>query len=225
MLPVALMLLLGVALVAAFGGVGVESLREHRDVLLAWRDRHFLVALLGYAGAVTAVVALSVPGMFAMTLAAGLLFGLLPGTLIATGAATLGATLVFLAARSGPGAAARRRWGDGRSAFYARAERGLAAAPVSSLLLLRLVPVVPFVVANVAPAFFGVRTRLYVATTFLGILPGTFVTVWIGVGVDAVFDRGGAPDLGAVAAPQVLGPILGASALAALPILVRALRR
>ena len=222
--PIALLVFGGAAAVGAFGGLGVEDLRAHHALLSAWQDQHRVVAVLAYAGAATAVAALSAPGTLPLTLAAGLLFGLVPGTLVATAAATLGATLVFLAARAGPGAALRRR-AAGRGGVYDRIARGLAAHPVSCLLLLRLVPMVPFPVANVAPAFFGVSARLFFATTFLGILPGTFLTAWIGVGIGEVFDRGDAPDLGILLAPHVLGPMLGLAALAALPLLLGARRR
>ena len=89
--------------------------------------------------------------------------------------------------------------------------------------MLRLVPIFPFFVVNIAPAFLGVRTSLYVATTFIGIMPGTFVYASVGSGLGAILDAGGAPDLNIIFTPPVLLPLLALSALAGLPILLRKL--
>jgi uncharacterized membrane protein YdjX (TVP38/TMEM64 family) len=83
---------------------------------------------------------------------------------------------------------------------------------------------VPFFVAHLAPACLGVGLRTYVLTTFFGIIPGTLVYAWIGAGLSEVFARGERPDLGLIFDPVVLGPLLALAALAALPIVVRAVR-
>lgn len=201
-----------------------ETLREHREALTAWRDANFPSAALAYMAAYVAVVAFSLPGALAMTLAGGFLFGLFPGAPMILVSATLGATAIFLAARTSLGERLRAR-AEARGGAFARLQRGIAANEVSVLLLMRLVPVVPFFLANLAPAFLGVRTRTYVWTTFVGIMPGTLVYTWVGSGLGAVFDRGEEPDLGLLFEPQILGPLLGLCALAALPILLRAWRR
>jgi uncharacterized membrane protein YdjX (TVP38/TMEM64 family) len=85
------------------------------------------------------------------------------------------------------------------------------------LFLLRLVPVVPFFVANVLPALVGVKFRNFVVTTFLGIIPGGLVYTWIGVGIGDVFDRGQTPDFSIIWSPHIIGPILGLAALAVVP--------
>jgi uncharacterized membrane protein YdjX (TVP38/TMEM64 family) len=90
---------------------------------------------------------------------------------------------------------------------------------------MRLVPVVPFFVANLIPAFVGVGLGKYVVTTFLGILPGGIVYTWVGAGLGEVFARGETPDLGLIFEPYVLGPILGLAALALLPVLLKRLRK
>jgi uncharacterized membrane protein YdjX (TVP38/TMEM64 family) len=100
----------------------------------------------------------------------------------------------------------------------------LAENEISVLFLMRLVPAVPFFVANLLPALIGVKFRNFVLTTVLGILPGALIFTWIGVGLGEVFDRGGSPDLSLLWEPQIIGPLLGLSALAGLPILLKALR-
>jgi uncharacterized membrane protein YdjX (TVP38/TMEM64 family) len=202
-----------------------EGLREHRGALTAWRDRNYPLAALTYMALYVAVVALSLPGASAMTLAGGLLFGLAAGASMTVVAATLGAVCIFLAARHGLGDALRARLAArGAQGLLARIDRGVQANAASYLLLMRLAPAVPFFVANLAPAFLGVRLRIFALTTFFGIIPGTVVYTWIGAGLGAVFARGEAPDPGLLLDPVVLGPILGLCALAALPIVMRALR-
>jgi len=79
-------------------------------------------------------------------------------------------------------------------------------------------------VANLLPALAGVRFFNFAITTVLGIIPGALVFTWIGVGLGEVFDRGDSPDLSLLWEPQIIGPILGLAALAALPIVIKTIR-
>jgi len=92
------------------------------------------------------------------------------------------------------------------------------------MLLMRLVPAVPFFAINIAAALLGIRFRTYVWTTLVGIIPGTGVYTWVGAGVDEIVASGGTPDLGIIFEPNILGPILGLCALAVLPIIVKKMR-
>lgn len=223
--------ILGIVAAAALGLVllrdtlSFEALRDNREALLAWRDANFAHAVAAYAMTYVAVVSCSLPGGTVMTLAGGFLFGLALGTGLTVVAATAGATLLFLAARAGFGDVLRRRLeaADGQG-LLARIDKGLRENEVSYLLILRLVPAVPFFVANLAPAFLGARLRVFVLTTFVGIIPGTAVYTWIGSGLGAVFARGETPDLGIIFDPVVLGPLLALAALAGAPIVLRRLR-
>lgn len=198
-----------------------ESLRDNRDSLISWRDQNQVTAIFVYMAAYVAVVAFSLPGGLAMTLAGGFLFGAVAGAALTVLSATVGATLIYLAARIGFGdalfAMLKSRSGEGT---LKKMEQGLRANEISYLFLMRLVPAVPFFVANLAPAFLGVGLRNYAFTTFFGIIPGTLVYSWIGSGLGEVFARGETPDLGLIFEPVILGPILGLAALAALPIIL-----
>ncbi|WP_069298734.1 TVP38/TMEM64 family protein [Neptunicoccus sediminis] len=218
--------LIGIALVALVGFftlrdvLSFDTLREHRETLLAWRDGHYLLAALGFIGAYVAVVAFSLPGAAVMTLAGGFLFGIFPGALFCVIGATLGAVAIFLAAKTGLGDALHARLQD-RPGLVNRMEAGLRENEISYLLLMRFVPVIPFFLANLAPAFLGVGLRNFAITTFFGIMPGSVVYTSVGSGLGAVFERGETPDLGIIFAPHILGPILGLCALAALPIVLK----
>lgn len=207
----------GLALFFALGGdewLRFETLRDRRDDLLAAARAHpgraLLLAFLAYV----AVVALSVPGASVASLAMGLLFGRWVGTLLIVAAATLGATLVFLAARHLFAEAARRRLGPRARRVMA----GFGRDAASYLLFLRLVPVFPFWLVNLVPAFAPVRTRTFVLTTAAGILPGSFVFANLGESLGRIES----PDQ--LLSPQVLIALGLLGLLALLPVAVRKLR-
>ncbi len=200
-----------------------ETLRANRMALLAFRDDHYLAMVAAYTGLYILIVAFSLPGATIATLAGGFLFGLFPGVLIVVVSATVGATCIFLAARMGFGSALAARM-DTSSGTVKRMSDAIRENELSMLFLIRLVPAVPFFVANLIPALVGVSLSRYVFTTFFGIMPGTLVFTWVGAGLGEVFARGDTPDLSILTDPMVLGPILGLCALAALPILLKALR-
>ncbi|MEM6466461.1 MAG: TVP38/TMEM64 family protein [Pseudomonadota bacterium] len=203
-----------------------QALADNRETLLAWRDNNYLMVALLYALIYVAVVAFSLPGGLVMTLTGGFLFGAIVGASLTVFSATIGASAIFLAAKSGLGDALHAKLnGASSGGILKRIENGLRENEVSYLLMMRLVPAIPFFVANLAPAFLGVKLRNYVLTTFFGIIPGTAVYAWVGSGLGEVFDRGETPNLGIIFEPQVLGPILGLAALSALPILLKSFRK
>ena len=199
------------------------ALSEHRADLIAFRDQNFLIASLAFVAAYAVIVAFSLPGATIATLTGGFLFGLFPGVVYNVIAATLGAIGVFLAARYGFGTAVAKGLAA-KGGAVARLQAGLKRNEWSVLLLMRLVPIVPFFLANLIPAFLNVALHRFVITTFLGIMPGALVFTSIGSGLSDVFARGETPDLSIFFSPQILGPILGLAVLAALPIAIRAFR-
>ena len=219
-----------ILVVAALGAfflrdrLGFEALAENRERLLAFRDANYALAALGFVGAYIAIVAFSLPGAAIATLTGGFLFGLFPGVLLNAGAATVGATAIFLAAKHGAGDRLAARM-DGAGGAVKKLKDGIRANETSYLFAMRLVPAVPFFVANLVPAFVGVGLRKFVLTTFLGILPGSVVYTWVGSGLGEVFARGETPDLGIILEPWILGPILGLAALSLLPVVVKSLRK
>ena len=212
-----------VGLAVFWDNLTFEALRDNRQALLAFRDSHYVAMVAAYMALYVLIVAFSLPGATIATLTGGFLFGLFPGVIFVLISATMGATLIFLAARMGFGRALSARM-DASSGTVRRIMEGIHENELSMLFLIRLVPVVPFFVANLLPALVGVSLRRYVLTTFFGIMPGTAVYTWVGAGLGEVFARGGTPDLSIIFDPAILGPILGLCALAALPILLKALR-
>jgi len=200
-----------------------EVLAENRERLIAFRDSNYALTVGAFVLAYAAIVAFSLPGATVATLTGGFLFATFPGAIFNVTAATTGATLIFLAARAGFGDRLGARL-KGSEGAVGKIKDGLDENQWSMLFLMRLLPIVPFFVANLVPAFLEVPLRRYVISTFFGIMPGAVVYTSVGAGLGGVFARGETPDLGIIFEPQVLLPILGLAALALLPPAIKALR-
>lgn len=223
-LPLAVILMAAVVGYFTLGDyLSFDTLHDNRAALMEFRNDHFGVMALAFIAAYVLIVAFSLPGAAVASVTGGFLFGLVLGTTFNVIAASLGAFAIFYAAQHGLGKtlAARMETSDGK---LKQIKNGLREHEISVLFLLRLVPVVPFFVANLLPALVGVRFVNFAFTTVLGIIPGGLVFSWIGVGLGEVFDRGERPNLSILWEPQVIGPILALCALAALPILIKTLR-
>jgi uncharacterized membrane protein YdjX (TVP38/TMEM64 family) len=226
--PFARYLPLGIIAVVASVGAFVlrdylsfDALRDNREALLAFRDSNFALTLLGFMVIYVLIVTFSLPGALIATLTGGFLFGTAAGAAINVTAATLGATLIFLAAQYGLGDKLKARL-EASEGMVARIKKGLDENQWSMLFFIRLVPAVPFFVANLIPAFLAVPLRRFVISTFLGIIPGSLVYTSVGAGLGEVFARGETPNLGIIFEPHILLPILGLCALSLLPAVIKA---
>lgn len=204
--------------------ISFETLRENRAALMALRDAHYLFAVLGFMLAYVAVVTFSLPGAALATITGGFLFGIFPGVVYTVTSATMGAVLLFLAARMGFGDQLGARI-DAREGRLRRLREAIRENEIPVLFLVRLVPVFPFFVTNLALSVFGVSAMRFTVTTFLGIIPGGLAYTSVGAGLDTVIARGEQPDLAIVFQPHILGPILALAALAALPLIIKVFRK
>lgn len=206
-------------------------IREH-EALAAAVDRNIVAVAAAYLGIYILAVALSFPGASLMTVAGGFLFGALAGTALTVVAATAGASLIFLAARTSVGAVIRARVG----CSVGRLARGFEENAFSYLLFLRLVPLFPFWLVNVAPAVFAVPLRTYVAATALGIIPGTFAYALLGDGLGGLIEAQEAAnpgcaaagtceiDVGALVTPGFVAALLVLAAAALVPVAIKKIR-
>ena len=198
----------------------LDSLKENRVVLREWVTAHGLSAGLVYAAVYAVAISLSIPGGLILTIAGGFLFGPYWATLYVVVGATIGATVVFLAARYALADFLRAKAGNA----LAKMEAGFNEHPKSYLLVLRLVPLFPFWLVNIVPAFLGVSLGNYVIATFVGIIPGTFVYALVGDGAGAVLDQGKDLDLGIIFEPRFIWPIVGLAVLALVPVVYNKIR-
>ena len=154
-----------------------------------------------------------------LSIAGGFLFGGLLGALYVVIGATIGATALFLIARSALGDSLRTRAGP----WLAKMEAGFQENALSYLLVLRLVPLFPFFVVNLVPAFLGVQLWTYVLGTFFGIIPGALVFTYSGAGLGSVFDSDQPFSIGAVLTTEVVIALLGLALLSLVPVLYKIL--
>ena len=198
-----------------------EALKAHYGDLRAYVAAHPLLAPVAFTLVYAVAVAVSVPGAILLTLASGLLFGTWLGAFLVVAGATAGAIAVFLVARTSLGEALRRRAGP----WLERMAAGFQKDAWSYMLFLRLVPVFPFWLVNIVPAFLGVPLRTFALATPIGITPATIVYAGIGSGLGDVVEKGGDIGLGTVLTPSVLLPLAGLGLLALLPIALKRWRR
>jgi uncharacterized membrane protein YdjX (TVP38/TMEM64 family) len=197
--------------------VSLDALKENREFLQTFVAENTALAFTVYMAIYTVMVAFSLPGALIATLTGGFLFGTIFGGLATVVAATIGATIVFLIAKTALGDTLRAKAGPG----IQKMEAGFQKNAFSYLMVLRLVPLFPFFLVNLAPAFLGVKLRTFIVATFFGIIPGTFVFASVGNGLGAIFDEGGEPNLGIIFQPEVLGPILALAALSLVPVIYK----
>ncbi len=210
-----------------------ETLVRHRAALEEFVDSHFVAALAAYVAIYVGLVALSIPCSVFLTITGGILFGWLTAVATVLVSATAGATVIFLIAKTAFGEYFVRRAGPRLSRIVA----GFRADAFCYLLFLRVVPLFPFALVNLAPALVGVPLRTFVAATALGIIPATFVFAAMGDGLDSVIRvqesiyracvDAGRPDcrldfdLAAAATPQLVGALIALGLLALVPVAIK----
>lgn len=213
--------------------LNLATLIMERARLIDMVHGNLLVSAIAYIGVYIVTVALSFPGASLITIVGGFLFGwLLGGTLTAFGA-TAGACLIFLAARSSFGAALKAKAGP----FINRLASGFRENAFHYLLFLRLTPIFPFWLVNIAPALFDVRLRIYAWATFIGILPGTFAYSFVGTGLDSIIEAQEAAnpgcaaagsckiDLSALVTSEIILAFAALGVVSLIPVVVKKLRK
>ena len=204
----------GIILFFALGGqkyLNLETLKANRDALILYAEQHYALALLIGFLIYTVSTALSLPGGLVLSLAVGLVFGRWAGTVLIVFAATLGATLVFLAARYLFADMARKKIGG----LAQKINEGFTKDAFNYLLFLRLVPLFPFWLVNLAPAFSSVSLKTYVTATAIGILPGTFVFANLGQNLGRISST---KDL---LTPPIIGAFVLLGVFALIPVLYK----
>lgn len=214
-------------------GISLESLIRHRALIDDFVGEHRVMSVVAFIGIYIVTVAFSLPGATFLTVTGGFLFGLATGAIAAEIGATAGATLIFLVARTALGEPLLRRAGP-RARQLAKGFRDDA---FSYLLFLRLMPVFPFFLVNLVPAFAGVRLRPYVAATALGVIPAVLVFSLAGMGLDSVIEAQKSAyhqcmasgeytcrmvfDPSDVLTPQLIAALVGLGLLALIPVVVK----
>ncbi|MBM3535588.1 MAG: TVP38/TMEM64 family protein [Alphaproteobacteria bacterium] len=218
-LPLALLLAVVVLVYASDLGyyLSFDHLRAHHRIIVGFVEANPVGAAALYLTLYVLAVAASVPGAVFMTIIGGFLFGAVIGTTLTVIAATTGATLLFLAARTAIGDLLRGK----AESFLGRMEAGFRRNAFSYLLVLRLVPLFPFFIVNLVPAFLGVGLGTFIGATLLGIIPGTLVFTLAGRGLGSIIEAGGEFSAKSVLTPEMIAALCGLALLALVPVVYR----
>jgi uncharacterized membrane protein YdjX (TVP38/TMEM64 family) len=193
----------------------LESLKANRQALLDFYATHTLTMVAGFMAVYIIQTALSLPGAAILSLAAGAIFGSIMGTVYAVIAASVGATLAFLVTRYLLRDFVLARFGNRLEGM----NRELEQRGFNYLLFLRLVPVFPFFLINLAAGLTRLPLRTFVIGTLLGIIPGGFVFVNAGASLATITSLSG------IASPRVLGSFALLGLFALLPVFYNKLSR
>ena len=208
-LPLAVLI---VAVIAIFASgvtqyLNLEALQANEAGLRGFIDENLILALLAFIAVYAIATAVSLPGATILTLAGGYLFGTWVGGSATVIGATIGAVAVFYAVRTSLGEALRAK-AEASGGMLKKVIDGVGQGAFGYILTLRLIPLAPFWLVNVAAALAHAPLRAYALATFFGIMPATFIYSGIGAGIGALVARGEAPDLGVIFDPRVLVPLV-----------------
>ena len=214
-----LIVIIALMVAAYFSGLGeylsFESIKDSREVLQQKVAENPILVVAAFSLLYIAAVALSLPFATILTLLGGFLFGAVWGTIIVVTSATIGATLIFLIARSSFGAFLRQKAGG----LYNKVEKDFSENSFNYLLFLRLAPIFPFAIVNILPALFNMDTKRYITATLIGILPGSAVYVYTGQSLGTI------EKLSDLASPQLITAFALLSAMALVPTLLKKMRK
>lgn len=199
-----------------------ETLRNNHESLVNFKNENYWVTVIIFIISYITLVTFALPGSPIASLTGGFLFGLAFGTFLNVTAAATGATLIFLAAKNGFGNKLTQRI-DASEGSIRKIRDGIKRDEISYLFLIRLIPIIPFAVANLVPALFGVSLRNFFFTTYIGIIPGGLVFTWLGSGLSDIFKQNQEPNFSIIFEIYVIGPILCLCLLSFLPIILKKL--
>ncbi len=198
-----------------------DALKTHRQSILQFNAKHWFLSPLCFIAIYTVSTALSLPIGIFLSITAGFLFSQPLSTIYVVIGATLGASCIFLIAKTSIGEYLRKKAGPNLQ----KIEKGFHENKVSYLLFLRLVPLFPFWLVNLAPAFFGVSLATFMWTTCVGIIPGTFVFTQAGAGLGAILDSGEKFSISGVFNWQIRIALLALGFFALIPILIKKFKK
>ncbi len=221
--PAALVL---AAIVAAFASgvthhLSVHELRARREVIMGFDQAHPVLSVLAYLGIYTVVIALSLPAALPMTVAGGLFFGPWIGGAAAAIGCTLGGTIVYLVCRTAAGDVLRRTAGP----RVAEIEDGVRRDAFFYIMTLRLLPIMPFGLTTLALGFLEIPIVTFVAASFIGIAPLSFIYARLGWGLNKAFANHERLNLRSLLQPPIIIALLALALLSLSPIIIRRLRR
>ena len=216
-------LILGIIIFFALGGhhyLSLEVIKNNYQNLVDFTAANFITSCLIFSIAYILVVAFSIPGASVMTLVGGFLFGVYVGSVLVVLSATIGAVIVYLAVKSALGDILKNK----AKGNIEKMRNGFENDAFNYLLSIRLVPIFPFFIINIACGMLGVRLKDFFLATLIGIIPGSVIYVWVGTGLGFALKQGEDLNLGIIFQPQFIVPIIALALLSLVPIIYKKYR-
>lgn len=216
-------LLIIVVLMALFYALGVndyfswEVFKEHRASIKRFVNSYPVTSPLIYSAIYALIAALSIPVAFLLSMIGGFLFPQPLSTFCVVVGATCGASILFLVAKTALHDFLKKKF----ATLIDKMRSGFQRNAISYMLLLRVLPIFPFWLVNIAPVFFKVTFTTFVWTTFVGIIPGAFVYTQAGRGIDAIFEGEGSISFWDLLNREMVIGLIGIIILAIIPMVVK----
>jgi uncharacterized membrane protein YdjX (TVP38/TMEM64 family) len=213
----AAVVIVGATWAASTGVVTWSMAVDAKEMAAGFVAGYPVVAYLAFMAFYVAMALALFPAQLWVTVFGSMLFGFWPGFFVAWLSTVLAAGAVFVAARS----LLAERYRTATAKYLGRIEEGFAKDQFMWMLSMRLMPVVPFVVSNVAPTFLGARIRPYMAAAVVGSIPHMLMYCYVGAKAGEALNRDAPPDVGSFAASMAPALLI----LAVLPLAAVAVRR
>ncbi|MBK2125265.1 TVP38/TMEM64 family protein [Fangia hongkongensis] len=195
-------------------------LADNYQNLQGFTQQHYFISVVIFMLAYILIVAFSIPGATLMTLLGGFLFGVIFGGIWVVLSATIGATITYLAVKTAFAEALKEK----AHGSIQKMRDGFRENEFNYLIFLRLLPIFPFFIINIAAGVLGVSLRAFFIGTLLGIIPGSFIYAWVGSGLGFALSQGESINMKIIFAPQILLPIIGLAILSIIPIVYKKLK-
>ncbi|MFT6834841.1 MAG: putative membrane protein YdjX (TVP38/TMEM64 family) [Francisellaceae bacterium] len=213
-------LILGLIIFIVLGGhhyLNIQILDHNYALIEKYTQQHYFLSIIIFISIYIIAIAFSLPGATLLTLLSGLLFGTWSGTLWSVIAATIGATITYLAVKSAFGEFLKNRI----SGRIAKLQKGFSGNAFNYLLMLRLLPIFPFFIINIAAGIVGVRMRIFILASLIGMTPCAFIYAWIGSGLSSIITQQTKLDLNIFIKPSVIIPLLALAILTMIPVFLK----
>ncbi|HWA63818.1 MAG TPA: VTT domain-containing protein [Caulobacteraceae bacterium] len=205
----------------AWRHISLQELQANRTALTHFVAAHFALSLALYVGLYVLVVVACIPGPGALCAAGGFLFGAAFGGAASLIGGAAGAVIVSLACRTAFGDWAAERAGP----RVRMMQQAFAGNAFSTIVTLRLVPVMPLFATNIAAGLARAPLPAVAGASLVGGAPVAFILAGLGAGLGVLFDHGAKVDAHLFEKPQVILPLAGLALLSLGPLAWRQWRR
>jgi uncharacterized membrane protein YdjX (TVP38/TMEM64 family) len=169
--------------------INLQNVFQNRDALLTRIEQRMELYSVVYIVVYIGAVALSIPGASILSILGGFFFGAILATLYINIGATIGALIIFIAARFFIGEMVQKKYGEKLKKFNKEMEEN----GTNYLITLRLIPIFPFFLINLFAGVTKVKWYTFLWTTSLGIIPGSFAYAYSGFAVAKLGAEPGVP--------------------------------